>query len=348
MKKVSIVGSVGVPACYGGFETLAENLLDHDGEKKFIVYCSSKAYSQKQKFYKNAELIYIPINANGVYSIFYDGLSMLYAALDRSSVILILGVSGALFIPFIKMFSSAKFICNIDGLEWRRQKWGWLVRKYLKFSERLAVVFSDVVIADNLAVAQYVRSEYKKDCEVIAYGGNHVLTRSLTRHNAGYALSICRIEPENNIHVILRAFSLTGVPLKIVGNWQSSEYGRSLRNRYSNISSIELIDPIYDLDILFFLRDQCSFYVHGHSAGGTNPSLVEIMFFAKPVIAFDCEYNRATLENHGDYFKTSEDLLEAINGLQDGRALVGVRLAEIAWRRYSWDRIRALYTDLFN
>nr|WP_279615174.1 DUF1972 domain-containing protein [Pseudoalteromonas spiralis] len=131
MKNASIIGTVGVPACYGGFETLVENLLDKNSPDKLIVYCSSKSYDVRFKTYKNAELVYIPLNANGVQSIPYDIFSLFHAAfVKKSDNLLILGVSGAISLPFIRFFSKAKIVTNIDGLEWKRDKWNTWAKRF--------------------------------------------------------------------------------------------------------------------------------------------------------------------------------------------------------------------------
>ena len=342
---IAIIGIVGVPACYGGFETLVENLLDEKGD--YLVYCSSSTYKEKLVSYKGAKLKYVPINANGVSSIIYDGFSMLHAVFSGSKVLLVLGVSGCLLLPFLRLFTRKKIVTNIDGLDWRREKWGRAARIFLKLSERSAVRFSDVVVADNQGIADYVYSEYGVRPEVIAYGGDHVLTRAITGVSKGYSFGVCRIEPENNVHVILQAFSENDFPLKFIGNWDASEYGITLKKKYSNFPNIEIIDPVYDLDELFKYRDECSIYVHGHSAGGTNPSLVEAMFFGKQILAFDCVYNRATMHNEGLYFTSVESL---VNGLKQStnteRDISGAKMREIAHRCYSWGSIRKAYADL--
>ena len=154
---LAIIGTVGVPACYGGFETLVENLLDeNEQDKNITVYCSSKSYPEKKTTYKNAQLTYIPLNANGAQSIPYDIFSLMHAAYKKSDNILLLGVSGAIFLPIFRLFSNAKVITNIDGLEWRRAKWSNSAKKFLKFSEKIAVKYSDVIVADNKAIADYV------------------------------------------------------------------------------------------------------------------------------------------------------------------------------------------------
>ena len=150
MKRVTIIGTQGVPAQYGGFESLVENLVGEqcDRDIKYTVFCSSKDLPQQREEYKGAKLKYIPLSANGVQSIPYDMLSLLKVP-KETDVILVLGVSGSLILPFFKPFSKKKFVINIDGLEHRRDKWGKAARWYLKLSEKMAVKYADVIIADN-------------------------------------------------------------------------------------------------------------------------------------------------------------------------------------------------------
>lgn len=346
---LSIIGTVGVPACYGGFETLVENLLDEEKqekqEKQITVYCSSKSYQEKKAQYKNAQLTYIPLNANGAQSIPYDILSLVHAVFKRTDNILLLGVSGAICLPLIRPFSNAKIVTNIDGLEWKRAKWNSLIKKFLKFSEKLAVKYSDVVVADNKAIADYVKSEYRTDSEVIAYGGDHAISSDLNLSDENYALALCRIEPENNVELILEAFCKTNKQLKFIGNWDKSEFGSSMKAKFQKFDNIEIIDPIYDIQTLFDIRQKCSFYVHGHSAGGTNPSLVEMMHFNKNIFAFDCNYNRASTENKAEFFTDCAQLMALIyNEKQFNHAS---EMKEIAKRRYTWQIVKKQYFDLF-
>lgn len=346
MKKIHIVGTVGVPACYGGFETLVENLIDNNG-KDITVYCSGNSYSRKERktHYKNAKLIYIPVKANGLHSILYDVLSLLVAVFKKADVILVLGVSGCTFLPVIRLLSRAKIITNIDGLEWRRNKWNKYAKWFLKISEASAVKYSDAIISDNEAIADYVRSEYNIESHVIAYGGDHVEADLNPKTDEGYALSLCRIEPENNVEMILNAFSRCSKNIKFVGNWNNSEFGRDLKVKYSSYSNIEIIDPIYDVNMLSVLRSGCSFYIHGHSAGGTNPSLVEMMHFGKPILCYDCAYNRASTDNKAEFFSDADQLAMLItNNLSFDN---GDSMLAIAQEKYTWEIISEQYFSLF-
>jgi glycosyltransferase involved in cell wall biosynthesis len=356
-KIIAIIGTAGVPANYGGFETLAENLVRYHKKKlikdKLIVYCSSKNYPSKDKSYYSASLKYIPFDANGAQSILYDITSLFFAVWNRSNVILLLGVSGAIALPLVRLFSSVRIITNIDGIEWRREKWKGLAKHYLRFSEKLAVLFSHEVIVDNPAIKIYVKQAYKVDTHLIAYGGNHSIegdSSSIDKLNLpnAYAFSVCRIEPENNLHLILDAYTNEiKKPLVIVGNWNSSNYGRELRRLYEACENFYLLDPIYDSGKLKALRSRASVYLHGHSAGGTNPSLVEAMFSGLPIIAFDCIFNKYTTENKALFFKSSSELKKIIQ-LNDKKLFIniGLKMLEIAKRKYCWTSVAKQYFKL--
>lgn len=356
-KTISIIGIVGVPANNGGFETLADNLVRHPStDTQYTVYCSSKRYEQKITEYNGAEIHYIPFDANGPQSIIYDILSIIRAAFKGEGNLLILGVSGCIVLPIIKFIwgKKIKIITNIDGLEWKRDKWGRLAKKYLKFSERIAVNFSDEIVADNLGIAQHVNESYNKDAKVIAYGGDHTQNRdteidvtTIIKFNAGeYAFSLCRIEPENNIHLIFKSFENLNENLVFVGNWNNSQYGKNLRDKYADFPHIQLLDPIYNENKLFALRHNCKIYLHGHSAGGTNPSLVEMMFVGKPMACFDCNYNRYTTNLLALYFSNSDELSSIISQ-KKWENMNEKNLKDYAEKEYTWRKICAEYEALF-
>lgn len=356
-RQIAIIGTVGIPANYGGFETLAENLVKYhhsaSSNETITVYCSSNSYTLKTENYNSAKLHYIPLNANGIQSIPYDIWSMLSAIFHRNDVILLLGVSGAIALPLVRLLTSAKIVTNIDGMEWRRQKWQGLAKHFLRFSEKMAVRFSDVVIADNAAIAEYVVQAYDVLPEVIAYGGDHAVEvepcplGELVLPDA-YALSVCRIEPENNVHLVLDAFSRQDdVDLVVVGNWNNSAYGQALRDQYQSFVHLHLLDPVYDLGKLKTLRSNAAVYVHGHCAGGTNPSLVEAMHFGKAVFAFDCSFNRVTTEGKALYFSSAAELAARVASTK-GETLesAGMAMKDIATRRYTWQLVAKQYFDL--
>ncbi len=357
-KKVAIIGTVGLPAKYGGFETLAEFLTKYLSNKYDItVYCSSKSYDNKPDKYNGSKLVYIPLNANGVQSIPYD-IICIFKALYFADTLLILGVSGCIVLPFVKLISHKKIVVNIDGLEWKRAKWNKLAKWFLKLSEKSAVKFSNEVVTDNKVIQDYVLTEYGKKSTLIAYGADHVAGSEISQElllaypflNQQYAFTVCRIEPENNLHIILEAMAQQkDLPIVIVGNWDASQYGIKLRSKYADIKHIHLLNPIYDQQILNQIRSNCHVYIHGHSAGGTNPSLVEAMFLALPIYAYEVDYNKETTEQCAQYFFDSKELISLVAEF-DAVSLssIGNQMAEIANRRYRWKIISAQYADLLS
>ena len=357
MKKVAIIGCVGLPAKYGGWESLVDQLTKRLANSfEFTVFCSGKKYIEKLEEYNNSKLIYINLDANGIQSIFYDIFSML-KAIKFADTLLILGVSGCIFLPILKLISNKKIIVNIDGLEWRRAKWGKVAKWFLKLSEAVAVRHADVVIADNKAIQDYVKKTYLRDSFLIAYGGDNA-TRSIVNDKVfikynllqkKYAFKVCRIEPENNIKIIISSFKeYFGYDLVIVGNWSNSDYGSSLKSEYGDMEHVHLIDPIYEQDILNQLRSACSVYIHGHSAGGTNPSLVEAMSLELPIVAYDCIFNRETTEDQALFFGSSSELeiilkKTSFEFLKDN----AVRMKNIATRRYTWNEVSIDYANIF-
>lgn len=354
-KRVAIIGAQGVPARYGGFETLVENLIRSRDPNRvsYTVFCSSLDLKTRGRQYEGAELKYTPLHANGLQSIPYDIISMA-RALRGYDTILMLGVSGCVMLPMLKRFTRAKVVVNIDGLEHRRYKWGSTTRRFLRLAERTAVRHADVVIADNTVIANYVRNTYHRYPEIITYGGDHAI-RDLDKDTqseivkrygltAGqYAISVCRIEPENNCLMILQTIRELGMEMAFVGNWQHNEYSRMLYEEFSNVPGIHLIEAIYDLDILYALRANAGIYIHGHSAGGTNPSLVEAMHFDRPILAFDVNYNRETTGGLIRYFNTGEQLKSLITCPADAPA----SLLELAHRNHNWDKIARQYEAMF-
>lgn len=358
MKRIAIIGTQGIPAHYGGFETLAENLVSkkHNKQIEYTVFCSSKDLQTDSMNFLDAKLKYLNLHSNGVQSILYDIVSMI-KCIRGYDTLLILGVSGCVFVPILKVFTHSKIVVNIDGLEYKRQKWGKMAKWFLRQSEKMAVRYADTIIADNQGIREYVKDTYNKDAVMIAYGGDHALMDIKEEkekeildyfglEKGGYALSICRIEPENNVDIVLDVFAKTNKPIAVVGNFQNNEYSRGLREKYSNHHGIKIIDACYDMEKLYVLRKNAEYYVHGHSAGGTNPSLVEVMHFGIPIITFDVNYNRYTTNNEAEYFEDRKHL-EYL--LKMPRKDCGDAMKDYADKNYRWDIIAQKYEQiLFN
>lgn len=353
--KVALIGTVGLPARYGGFETLANHLVENLSDTyDFTVYCTSKKYPKGQRpdSYKGARLVYLPLDANGIQSIPYDTLSILHA-LFFADVLLILGVAGACILPFVRLFTRKKILISIDGIEWKRDKWSLPARWYLWWAESLAVKYSHVDISDNESIQDYTAVRYGSLSRIVEYGADHTMKVSVKPEDKErfsfltmpYAMKVCRIEPENNVHVVLEAFSrLPRHVLVLIGNWNNSEYGKALRRQYKGFPNLHLLDPIYEQRTLDLIRGNALVYVHGHSAGGTNPSLVEAMYLGLPVLAFGVSYNRTTTEHKALYFKNADELYDLVLKTQvSDLKQMATEMEAIAHRRYTWKGIAHRY-----
>ncbi len=355
--QVAILGTVGLPARYGGFETLAEAIVSQAEaaglSDRISVTCSApQSAPDRPEIYRGARLRYLPLKANGAQSVPYDMLSLLQEVWRGTPVILLMGVSGALALPLIRLLSRAKLVVHVDGIEWRRAKWTGLAKAVLRRSERAAARWAHVVIADNEGIGTHITQEYGRDAHIIAYGGEQaVATSAGDISDLGlpdrYSLAMARVEPENNLEMILDAFArYEDRPLVVMGNWDASPYGQDLRTRFADYTHIRLLDAEYDPARLRAIRDRAWVFLHGHSAGGTNPVLVEMMHFGIPIAAFDCVFNRATTEDRAAFFSDASGLSSLLPHLATSD--MGAGLKEIAERRYLWSDVARAYFELLD
>lgn len=358
MKKVAIIGTAGLPANYGGFETMANFLTKSKrNEFQFYVFCEKTIKNNQLDEYNGAKLIYLPFKANGGQSIIYDLLSICKSWFKYDALI-ILGTPGCFILPILNLFKKTKTIINFGGLEWKRHKWNYFIRKYLKLTERIAVKNSTYIVADNQSFCDYLKNEYNLGSELIEYGGDQVsilkpsddLKREHSFLNKSYYVSVSRAQPDNNLHLLLEAFSKTSDKnLVLVSNWDKFEYGVKLKKIYSSFDNIYIVDAIYDLSILDVIRSNAKAYIHSHTYCGTAPSLVEAMNLGLPIISFKVDTNIKTTENKAKFFTTSEGLIKILNTITDSEInSLGIKMKEIAEKRYSWEIISNKYEKLIN
>lgn len=356
--KAAIVGIQGLPNNYGGFETLSEYLVKYLAKEiDFTIYCSNEVVKQPNLEYMGAKLKYVNICSHGAKGIVYDSLCLIDAAHRNFDVILILGFGPGLVIPFLPRKIKNKIILNFGGLDWKRDKWSHFAQKIIQTCESLLVRNAKKVISDNFKIQEYVRDTYGKDSTLIAYGGDQAAHKSITPEMQKkypfladkYAFEVARIQSDNNIEMLMNAFvAANKMPLVLVGNWKVSEYGIALRAKYQNKKTLILLDAIYDREILDVLRSNCSLYVHGHSAGGTNPSLCEAMYLGLPVMAFSNGYNEGTTDGKAIYFKDADDLKEMLlNTPEEVLKSIGPKLKEVADACYRWNFIAEGYKNEF-
>jgi glycosyltransferase involved in cell wall biosynthesis len=354
-KKVGIIGTNGLPAKYGGFETLANYLVrDLSNYFDLTVYCSKLNKNKQLKEFNGAKLVHLPLSANGMQGVLYDILCILHSFFTMDTL-LILGSSGTVVLPLNFLFRK-KIVFNFGGLDWQREKWNVLAKKFLKISEAFGVKYADTTVVDNAVFAEYVKNTYKLESKLIEYGGDHVIpskdTKVLQKHGIDYAnyfLSVSRAQEDNYIHILLDAFVKTPeVNLVVISNWQTCTYGINLKSNYSNYPNIKLVDAVYDQNELDAIRSNAEWYIHTHSACGSAPSLIEGMSLGLPIISFDVPANRSTTEGRAIYFKDIEELKKIIQTIDNFNKIeLASIMKEIASRRYRWKIISGKYKELF-
>lgn len=355
--KLAIVGTQGIPNTYGGFETLAEYLVKYlSKDISITVYCSSVDNKVRYKECDGAKLIYIPLSSHGSMGMIYDSLSLLHAVLTNDKV-LFLGFGAGFIAPLLRPFKH-KIILNFGGLDWKRNKWSKRAQKIIKTCEQLLVKNTQTVIADNEGIKSYIQEEYRIDAPLIAYGGDQATHKPITDDaiqkypflKNEYAFTVTRIQSDNNIEMMLKGFEDSDqMPFVIVGNWNSSDYGKWIKKEYSNKKNLILLDAIYNREELDILRSNCKVYIHGHSAGGTNPSLAEAMFLGLPVLAFSSGYNEYTTHKKALYFNNEIELKESIKNISAvDLSKLGSDLKSIAKIHYLWGKIAEQYKEVIS
>lgn len=351
--KIAIVGAVGLPANYGGFETLAENLtslIKYNHE--VYVYCSSKAYKRKIREYKGASLIYIPLKANGWQSVLYDIISILHASL-RCDRVLVLGGSAGIFIPLLRWITNSVLYVNTDGIEWTRPKWSKPVCAFLKLSEKALARSGVRLISDNYTIQQYYLEKYNKITDVIPYGGDHIIrdySDEIRAEYGTYAINISRTVPENNLEMIVQAFAAQSkYKLIVLGNWISNPYGVNIYDKYSSKASVIFLPELYDnAELKNKFRGTANFYIHGHASGGSSPGLIEAMMLGLPIISFDTPSNRSTTRDCAYYFSSVDELGDILcNITLQELDINGNMMRSLAEVYYKWDVIVSKYESLF-
>ena len=356
-KKVAIIGTVGLPANYGGFETMVNYLtLNKSSEFFFTVYCQKTPKENQLLEYNGCNLKYLPFKANGAQSIIYDIIAITKSWFKYDSI-LILGTPGCIILPLLKLFKNTKTIINFGGLEWKRNKWNKAILWYLKLTEKIAIRNAHVIVADNQYFCNYISDTYSKDSNLIEYGGDHTSRKEVTPSliekypflKSNYDVSISRAQPDNNLHLLLEAYSkFSERNLVLISNYDKFEYGRQLKLRYKGFPNLFLLDAIYDLNELDTIRSNADIYIHSHSFCGTAPSLVESMNLGLPIIAFDVPTNHFTTEEKAFYFKDTNDLLEILKDLNEIQLKSNaIKMKEIAKARYTWERISGEYAKIF-
>ena len=344
--RIGIIGSRGIPNKYGGFEEFAENLSVGLVKAGFdVTVYSSHNHPYQGIDFQGVKIIkcYDPEDKMGVSGQFIYDMNCILDSRKRSfDIIYQLGYTSNGIWQWLLPKAQVSVI-NMDGMEWKRSKYGLVVRKFLKFSEKLAAKKNTLLIADSPVIRDYLKDKYNKPVQYISYGARipeEINTSSLVElglEERGYYLIIARLQIDNHVEEIIKGVveSKTNHPLVIVGNYKT-KYGAYLRNKY-NDPLIMFLGGIFNTATLNALRKYARVYFHGHSAGGTNPSLLEAMAAGAKVCAHDNAFNKAVLENNATYFRNKDH----ISALLDRGNIDGYNWA--TWKKNNLEKIKSAY-----
>lgn len=371
--KIAIIGARGI-GNYGGFESVVSELGPGLVKRGHTVYCSCEKSENEEETpeYFGVKKIYFPIKPPSNYTfrkafeIFYD----IYFIIKCSffcDIIYTLGCGASIFLLIPRLFGKLSIV-NVDGLEWRRSKFSLIERFLLKVMFSISCVSSKIIIIDNKNLIRHINKKCHKKVVFIPYGvniprfvpwdKNKLIISTILKNNFDilpnkFWLVVARLEPENNIHIIIDGFlkSKTSMHLLIIGDFTSDSYKKKIYDLTSNSNNkILLLGPIYNIDILNMFRQNCFAYIHGHSVGGTNPSLLEAMAMKNIIVTHDNEFNKEVGERSILYFKDSNDLSDQIKEIETNFETY-LKLKEDAPKRvednYSWKKIVDEYDYLF-
>ena len=358
--RIAMLGTRGVPAQYGGFETAVEEIGQRLVQRghEVTVYCRG-ADRPTADSHLGMRLVHLPcLKGKSVETLSHTAGSALHLLTHRRhDVAIVFNAANAPFLPLLRM-SGTPVAVHVDGLEWRRAKWGGAGRRYYRWAESYAVRWADALIADAQGIADYYRDEFGADTELLSYGApiqtspasDRLAELGVTRR--GYHLVVSRFEEENHVEEIVAGYrhSRAELPLLVVGSAPYADaYRARIRQAAGSDPRIRMLGSLWDQEQLDQLYANCLTYLHGHSVGGTNPSLLRAMGAGADVIAFDVGFNREVLGEFGRYFTFPGDLsslLFAAEALPEEAVERGHHFRTRAANRYDWLEVAAGYEQL--
>ena len=356
--KIAILGTRGVPNYYGGFEQFAEFFSVYLVEQGHDVYVyNSHNHPYQEKTFRGVNIIHqkdLECNLGTFGQFIYDFNCIMDSRKRDFDIILQLGYTSNS-IWFFLLPKKPIIITNMDGLEWKRTKYSKPVQQFLKFAERLAAYSSDFLVSDSLGIKKYLLDQYKKESTYIAYGAhpfknpNEAIIENYNVQKDNYNMIMARFEPENNLDMVLEGVSLNEdkTPILVIGN-NNTKYGEYLKNKFKYYTNIRFLGPIYNLEHLDNLRYFSNIYFHGHSVGGTNPSLLEAMASKALIVAHNNDFNKGVLKENSYYFSNASEVKNIINTIKknDNLRLIQNNFEAIV-NEFNWNKINGKYLQLF-
>jgi Glycosyltransferase len=354
-----ILGTRGVPAAHGGFETFAEYLALYLVKKgwRVIVYCQLDGEGAiTEDVWEGVERVNIPIRQGGAKgTVIFDWIATRHAA-SFNDLCLTLGYNTAVFCALLRIKRIPNII-NMDGIEWKRKKWGWVAKTWFYLNELAGLWLGNHLVADHPGIKQHLQRAVNPDkITMIPYGSDFVEKDSIELQSkygltsGCYGILIARPEPENSIIEVVQAYSRAarGMPLVVLGNYKSDHaYQAAVQAAASD--EVKFVGAIYDKSEVKALRAHARFYVHGHQVGGTNPSLVEALGAGNAVLAHDNYFNQWVAGEAAVYFSDVDNCEQQLKRLLADDTLLSQLQANAVHhhqQRFTWDLILSQYEDL--
>jgi glycosyltransferase involved in cell wall biosynthesis len=357
--RIALLGTRGVPPRYGGFETAVDEIGSRLAARghSVTVYCRNPGQTLTE--YRGMHLVNLPaLRTKTTETLSHTGASVAHLVhhAPRPEAAFVFNAANA---PYIKPLQRAgvPVAVHLDGLESKRAKWRGLGSRYFSWAERASIRWADAVVADSSDIAAYIERVYGRSAEYIPYGAPVIEPASDRLHEVGlspnnYALAVARFEPENQLLEIARAYHASSAPwpLALVGD---SPYSRDYVDAVTEVASrdarISILGSIYDQDLLDQIYGGCHLYVHGHSVGGTNPSLLRALGAGAPVLSYDVAFNREVTGGHAAFWNAPTQLAALLNSIDtsteqwiERRRAARDHVAE----HYQWDSVATRYETL--
>ncbi len=382
MKNIFIIGSKGIPANYGGFETFVENLTQKKVSQNIKYYVACMAKDEKILEYNDSICFHVNVPELGpAKAVYYDLLALkktINYIKEKHLTNCIVYILACRIGPFIGHYKkilkkmNVSLLVNPDGHEWKRSKWNYFIKKYWKYSEKLMVKHADLLICDSINIEQYIKTEYgkyKPNTTFIAYGADlkssqladddEMLKNWYSKFKLNqneYYLIVGRFVPENNYETMLKEFmkSKTKKDLVIITNVEENKFFDHLKEitHFQKDKRIKFVGTVYHSELIKKIRENAYGYLHGHSVGGTNPSLIEALASTKLNLLYDVGFNREVAIDGALYWNQEENNLSTLINQADEFSNEEIKqLSEKALQRieksYSWEKIIETYETIF-
>lgn len=358
--RIAMVGTRGVPAQYGGFETCVEEVgwrLAEAGHE-VVVYCRRHADTPAptDDRYRGMKMVHLPaMRRRSLETLSHTAASVAHMMVKRRfDAVLMFNAANAPFLPFVRL-RRMPVATHVDGLEWRRAKWGKVGQRYYRLAESASVLLSNGLIADAAGIQDYYTAEFGAETVLIRYGAPIIppsdpgLLAPLSLEPRRFHLVVARIEPENHVDVIVEGYvaSRATMPLVVVG---SAPYADEHIGRIEALADerVHLLGSVWDQDLLNALYSNSLTYIHGHSVGGTNPSLLRAIGAGAATDAFDVSFNREVVGDTGRFWRTPDDVARLVESAEaePEAAIARGQAAQERARSYSWDDVAKDYEQL--